>query len=120
MKIGEPLEIKFKSISNNDGFYYAIFLKHGGAGPWSNGEGPLSLKPVKLKQGMNIIKWDGESFAWAPNDVGKMGKLKRGKPGRYYFQIYIFENKGVQLLGMLSNYYKEKIFQIRSKNFTLQ
>ena len=120
MKVGDPLTVEFKATTSRGDFHYGIFLKHADEPPWENDEGPLTLKPVKLKQGKNTFQWDGKSFAWAPDDVPKMGTLKAGVAGQYYFKIMIFDSGDVQLLGMLNNAHRKTITHLRSKNFSIK
>lgn len=122
MQVGEPIEIKFKALSNRSDLKYVIFIRHADNPPWENDEGPLTLKTLPLKMGENTFQWDGKSFGWAPTDAPEMGQLKSGKKGgRYYFVIYVLQSeKPIVLLGMLGNYHKHVITKLRSKNFTIK
>ena len=121
MDAGEPLEIKFKAMSNRGDLYYAIFLRQADQSPLPQGEGPLTLSANKLKMGLNSFRWDGESFAWAPTDKPVMGKLKQSeKVSRYYLQIRIFNTKDLKLVGRLADYHKKEIATLRSRAFKIK
>ena len=119
MSIGDPVEINFKALVNSDDLYYAVFLMPVGQSISQKGTGPLTLKPIKLKQGVNSFKWDGRSYGWAPSDAPEIGQLKKGPPEKYYFNIYLFDSPKVNFLGMMANYHTKSIVKLRSKNFQI-
>lgn len=120
MRVGDPIDIEFEAVTSYGQYYYVVYLKHADDPPWHSGEGPLTLELQPLKQGLNRFKWDGQSLGGAPTDVPEIVKLREGHPHKYYFMIYIFDsNKDVALVGMMINYNKKVITQLRSKNFTV-
>ena len=119
MSVGDTTIIQFKALTSHGNYYYGVFLERADKPPWLNGSGPLTLEPLPLEQGLNTFRWDGESYGWAPSDAPEMGKLKKNKPQKYFFKILIFDKKTVSFLGLLANYHKQAIANLRSKNFTL-
>ncbi|MCK7612868.1 hypothetical protein [Roseibium sediminicola] len=69
-------------------------------GVWNPGcDGPLSRKTISLSgTGVQEFEWNGRATWWAPAD-GPM-PCEDILPGRYLFQMYLYQEQDVPLVGM--------------------
>ena len=120
MKVGEPLEIKFKALSNKTNLQYVVMFKHADGGPWKVGEGFLSLKTQKLAMGENTVKWDGQSFASDSSGKPTLEKIPKGLKAAYYMRLLIMESdEPLALFGKEANYHKNVVEKIKLPKFFL-